>query len=170
MRLRTLITLLAALALAAAACASGADVGETGELPPNPLSACHESEPDCNDTIDEPLFYGDEPDLGPVPGDVTGGFVIDGGLTVTEALTTDAEGVIAVQGFVVQDQSGLRLCELLAESLPPQCGGESLTLSDLGAFDHDLLQSSQGVTWTDHPVTIFGEIVDGTLQPTPFSA
>lgn len=170
MRLRLAVASLGALALVVGACASGTDTGESGELPPNSLGVCHESRPDCEDTVvDEPLLEGDEPDLSKEPGEVTGGFVVDGGLTVSEALSTDAEGVIAVHGFVVQDDSGIRLCELLAESFPPQCGGATLDLSGLGGVDLDELQSSQGVTWTDHPVTLVGEIVDGVLEFTPFS-
>lgn len=95
--------------------------------------------------------------------------VVGGGLTIDEALTTDATGILAVQGFVVADDSGIRLCDLLAESLPPQCGGASIAVADLDAVDPDELKSSQGVTWTDFPVTIVGEIIDGALVPTPLS-
>ncbi|NIR41603.1 MAG: hypothetical protein GWN79_26950, partial [Actinobacteria bacterium] len=83
---------------------------------------------------------------------------------------TDATGVIAVKGFVVADADGIRLCDLLAESLPPQCGGTWIELANLDAIDPDELKTEQGVTWTDFPVTVLGEIVDGVLTPTPLSA
>ncbi len=91
---------------------------------PDVASTCLEDEPDCQDIPgagSEPLPLDDEP-KGVEPGGGAG-LVIGGGLTVAEALETDATGVIAVQGFVVRDSSGIRLCDLLAESLPPQCGG-----------------------------------------------
>jgi hypothetical protein len=96
--------------------------------------------------------------------------VVDGGLTVSEALATVATGPIAVSGFVVEDAAGLRLCEVLLESYPPQCGGASIPLADTSTIDPDELQAAQGVVWTDSPVTVLGEIVDGTLVPTPLSA
>ena len=95
--------------------------------------------------------------------------LVDGGLTVAEALTTDAVGIIAVTGFIVVNDSGAHLCELLAESLPPLCGGAAIEVADLSTIDPDSLSEAQGVTWTDQPVTILGEIVDGTLVPDPFS-
>ena len=98
------------------------------------------------------------------------GFVVGGGLAVSEALTTDATGVLAVKGFVVADADGIRLCEALAESMPPQCGGASIDLANLDAIDPDELRTEQGVTWSDSTVTVLGEIVDGMLVPTALSA
>jgi len=175
----------AALALIALACGGGTDDQPSNQPAPStsvagdlqtggltPLAACAEDTPDCQDTLvagdEEPLFVDGEPDLGVAPGG-SSGMVVGGGLTVDEALTTDAVGVIAVQGFVVADASGARLCSLLAESMPPQCGGATLELSDLTTVDPDELRSSQGVTWTDRPVTILGEVLDGILVPDALS-
>lgn len=187
-----------ALALVALACGGGtADENADGPAPPatvtddtptggstpladdaaisglSPLASgtCPVGTPDCQDTPlggDEPPFVDGEPDLGVDPGD-SSGMVVGEGLTVEEALATDAEGVIAVQGFIVSDASGIRLCGVLAESMPPQCGGASVQVSDLATVDPDDLTSAQGVTWSDQPVTILGEIIEGTLIPTPFS-
>lgn len=113
----------------------------------------------CGGTADDPV----DVDLGDP---VVGGLLVDGGLTVGETLTTDAVGVIAVKGFLVQDAAGARLCDLLAESLPPQCGGASIDLSDTSTIDPGEMKSEQGVTWTDQTVTVFGEIIDGVLVVT----
>ncbi len=56
-----------------------------------------------------------------------------------------------------------RLCEALAESFPPQCGGASVPVSGHVGTSSIPLVSEQGVTWTDQPVTFLGEIIDGTL-------
>ena len=169
------------VALLAAACGSdttadnttgATDAPSAQTLPPNPAAgACLAGAPDCQDipgSEPEPLLVEGESDGGISPG--LSGMVVGGGLSVSEAISTDAEGVLAVQGFVVSDASGIRLCEALAESMPPQCGGASLTLSSLDSVDPDSLQESQGVSWTDAAVTILGEVVDGTLVATPLSA
>jgi hypothetical protein len=154
--------LVVAIALMAAACGTNDD---SSELPINPnpddtpvavAGACVEEEPDCNDTAvitEEPV------DL---PGD-SGGMLVDGGLSVSEALVTDATGTIAVKGFLVADDRGARLCELLAESMPPQCGGASIEVSGYEGTLSAPIQNAQGVSWTDDVVSVLGEIVEGVL-------
>jgi hypothetical protein len=158
-----------ALALLAAAC--GDDDGDAASEIPSAAGACLEGAEDCNDTpgTAPDLFPGGEPDDGAAPG-ADQGLVVGGGLTVSEALETDADGTIAVTGFYFEDESGLRLCELLLESFPPQCGGAQIALANGDAVDPDDLDEEQGVTWSPSPVTVLGEIVDGVLQPTPMSA
>jgi hypothetical protein len=65
---------------------------------------------------------------------IVDGMTVDGGLSVDEALDTEVIGVVAVKGYLFDDGAGLRLRNVLAESLPPQCGGASLTVAD---FDFD---------------------------------
>lgn len=183
---RFLLALFTATALVAAACGDGdADTTSTAGEDPIIAGQCAPGAPDCEDTVvvgeDPEPADDDDPetrivDNGDRAGDPSSiGMVVDGGLTVSEALGTDAIGVLAVQGFVVAEAGSVRLCELLAESLPPQCGGASLVLAGVEAGgldalpdDEDLgLESAQGVTWTDHAVTFFGEIVDGELVIDP---
>ena len=136
------------------------------------VGACAPDTPDCNDTLvagdtgDEPLFIDDEPRDGVAPGS-SSGMVVGGGLSVGEALTTDVAGVIAVHGFAFSDADGVRLCDVLAASLPPQCGGDTIGLASLDGIDRTLLQESQGVQWTNEHVTLVGEIVDGVLVVDP---
>jgi hypothetical protein len=157
------------LLLVLAAC--GAEV-DTGELPindnpgdtPAPLATCIEDEPECNDTgvvNDTPQDLpndGEDDVLSP-----SSGMVVDGGLTISDALGTDATGVLAVKGFLVADDSGALFCELLAESLPPQCGGASIAIEGYDEVVSVPLKEAQGVTWTDDVFTVFGEIIDGVL-------
>ena len=86
---------------------------------------------------------------------------------MSEALTGDAAGGIAVSGFLFDDGSGPVLCEVLAESFPPQCGGASVPVEGYEEAVDVPLVSEQGVTWTDQPLTLFGEIVDGTFVIDP---
>jgi hypothetical protein len=141
-------------------------------------SACFEDEPDCQDTLvgnpepqDLPPPSDDEPGTATGGGaTVSGGALVDGGLTVSEALATDATSVLAVHGFLLDDGSGARLCELLAESYPPQCGGAFVPVTNYEEVIGVPLSNAQGVTWTDSEVTVFGEIIDGTLVVDPMVA
>lgn len=83
-------------------------------------------------------------------------------LTVSEALATDASEPLLVRGALVAvDGQPPRLCEVLLESFPPQCGQPALVLegADLSAFGP--LQTEGGVTWSDDQVSVLGT-VDGT--------
>lgn len=69
-------------------------------------------------------------------------------LSVRDALRTRPSGVIEVRGNVIVHPDGsARLCEGLAGSYPPQCGGESVAIA---GFDPRVLEhpdSAGGVTW-----------------------
>lgn len=158
-----------ALLLVVAACGDDQNSSElppVGDDAPPAAGACIEGTIDCNDT----LFPGDEPQESLPPGDRLAGTPIGGGgLSVAEALETDATGIIAVRGFYLDSGSGPMLCEMLAESLPPQCGGASLPMADASPIDPDSIQTNQGISWTDGEVFVVGEIIDGVLVPTPMS-
>ena len=74
----------------------------------------------------------------------------DGGVTVSEALASSSQ-VGWIRGFLLAERDQpVMLCEALAESFPPQCGGAALILRD-------------GVLWREpysasHP---FGEMPPG---------
>ncbi len=169
---RRLSLLIAIFALVAAAC--GTDTAEpapsdAGDVPAA-AGACLEGTVDCNDTLEPGEVPPDLPpsDEPPPAGGGTSGALVDGGLTVSEALETDATGVLAVQGHIVDDGTTARFCEALAESFPPQCGGAWVEVSGYEAtIDPDDLTTGQGVTWTDHSVVLFGDLVDGTLIVDP---
>ena len=159
-----------ALLLAVAAC--GDDTGEAslptvGDDVGDPTATCLEGTEDCNDT----LFPGDEPQDGLAPGDADPSDLVGGEeLTVSDALEVPNGSAVLVRGFYVDSGDGPRLCEALAESFPPQCGGASVELTDIDQIDPDSIQSNQSTNWSDEPVVIVGQMVDGTLVPTPISA
>jgi hypothetical protein len=163
-------TMLCAVLVAALA-ACGGDVADdqlplnTGTEPsPSPAGACLVDEPDCNDT-GVPADGDELPP--PSDGDAVSGGIVADPLTVSQVLISDIGGVIAVQGFLFDDGSGPLLCETLAESFPPQCGGESLPVSGHEEAVDVPIVTEQGVTWTDQPLVLFGEYVDGTLVVDP---
>jgi hypothetical protein len=129
------------------------------------LGVASSDKPECNDIgvqgkelQDLPCSVDDEPGTA-----VSNGALVDGGLLPKDALDSDALGIVAVQGFLVNNGSGVRLCELLAESLPPQCAGSSILVSGDDEVIAVPLENARGVTWTGQPVTLFGNVIDGTL-------
>ena len=180
-RLIRAIALVAVLALALVACGDGTveeaplaslpPAGSGDQSPPDAAGACLEGEPDCVDTglVNAPPLplEGEEPTVATDGDVVSGGMTVNGGLEVGEALATDAAGIIAVQGYLLDDGSGARLCEVLAESYPPQCGGASIPVTNYEEVVDVPLNSNQNVTWTDERVTFFGEIVDGVFVVDP---
>jgi len=95
------------------------------------------------------------------------GFVVDGGLTIPEAIGYQGDQVLAVQGFVFRDGESDLLCELLAESNPPQCGGASLVIDNPETMSEIPLIKAGDVQWSDTSVTVFGRISDGRLTIDP---
>jgi hypothetical protein len=86
-----------------------------------------------------------------------------GGLTVSQALATDATGILLVRGAVLaQNGREARLCSALAESYPPQCGGPSLKLEDLRLSEVEGVQTAQGVSWSESEVRLYGTL-DGDI-------
>ncbi len=162
---------LTVLALALVACGQG-DSGvaaipvndDPGATPPAAAGACLVDEPDCDDLGQLPAGEDLPPSLEP---GTSSGMVVDGGISVSEAVVGDYGGVVAVRGFLLDDGSGWRLCDALAESFPPQCGGDSLAITGHEELVDVPFLTEQGVTWTDMTVTVLGEIVGGTLVVDP---
>ena len=88
------------------------------------------------------------------------------GLTVSEARATDAEGPLLVRGALVVEGGTARLCERLAESAPPQCGGDALEVEGLDVSTIEALQSSGDVQWADQ-VKILGDVDGDRLIVSP---
>jgi len=107
-------------------------------------AACSgDSSDDSSDVIEEPATTNRIAS----PGDVA---VLPEG---TEVIT---QGVI-----VIADE--MRLCDVLNESAPPECGGNSVVLADLPREDIVALQAptdpaGQGVAWTTYPVPVVGTV------------
>lgn len=93
------------------------------------------------------------------------------GISVSEALESTLEGPLLVNGFIVADADGtVVLAELLAESLPPLAGGATLTVVGLDLSTFPGLTTAQGITWSDQPVQLLGEVNDGVLTVSTLSS
>ena len=76
-----------------------------------------------------------------------------GGLTVQEALDSDAEGPLLVRGYLVRRRDETRLCTALAESDPPQCGEPSLRV------EGEIRKRPAG-----EEVSLLGDVRNGVLR------
>jgi hypothetical protein len=82
-----------------------------------------------------------------------------GPITVAEVPTDGTDGPITVRGYLFVDPDGnALLCDLIAESYPPQCGGDRITVT--GDLPLDDLTTDQGRSWSDSPIDLTG-IWDG---------
>ena len=80
---------------------------------------------------------------------------------IGQALEAAEGSEVTVSGFLIADRDGnTKLCSVLAESLPPQCGGDWI---DLLGFDASSVPNSKTpqrpsdigtVRWTDSQITV----------------
>ena len=108
-------------------------------------------------------------DITPVDGTVSGpGLAIGPGVTVPEALSSRLDSPLLVNGYLLvrggehDNPEQVRLCEALAESFPPQCGGSFLLVEGLGLKSIDGLVSEGPISWTEQPIQLLG-VVDGEV-------
>jgi len=159
-----ILAVLGVLALVMAACGSDEttsdvplDAGnqQSADLPVDSAGSnggagetCLADEPVCEDTFPD----SGEPPAPPPPG-----------VPVATVASTPIDGGFVISGFYFDDGTGVRLCEALAESFPPQCGGASIAFDNTAGADLGVLSIEQGVTWSDQPVLVEGSVVDGVF-------
>jgi hypothetical protein len=192
-----LVVIVTALVLVAAACGSGSDVGPTSsEVPPlddtevlppvddgsveTPVAsgACLPGEPECEDTLVGDPEVNDLPDVsdaesssGSVAADTVTAMTVNGGLTISEALSTDAAGILAVRGHLFDEGAGLRLCEsLVGVGERYGCEGDHLPVTNVDLDAIAEITFFEGATYTEDEITLFGELIDGSLVVDPLVA
>ncbi len=113
--------------------------------------------------------------------DDAGGTIAGDGAELTEigqALNAANGSEVTVSGFLIVDTDGnSRLCSVLLESFPPQCGGDRI---DLPGFEVSSVPNtktvkfSEGgirtVIWSDGPISVKGiRETDGLREARPSS-
>jgi hypothetical protein len=93
----------------------------------------------------------------------TSGLGAGPGISIDEALASDSDEMLLVNGNLLAQGGDVRLCSALAESFPPQCGGPSLIVDGLKLEEVDGLFTEGEVAWTDRPIQLLGIVADGTL-------
>ena len=105
------------------------------------------------------VIEGREPDSdGGSPNDAAGP-----GITVAEARRSQLDRPLLVNGYLVAEDSRVRLCDELAESSPPRCGCASLEVRGLDFDSLSDVDSSGTARWTAQPRLLLGEVESGVL-------
>ena len=91
-------------------------------------------------------------------------------MSPSEALAAGTTGIVAVTGYLFVIDGEARLCELIAESFPPQCGGPNVSVQNHEQLAIGPLETEQGISWSNEPVTLFGQMSDGVLIGDPNAA
>ena len=83
---------------------------------------------------------------------VTSGSIASGpGISVDDAVNQAGQGPLLVNGSLFVDAGGtVMLCDAIAESFPPQCGGTRLEVRGLDLAGIPDLQEANGVRWAEH--------------------
>jgi hypothetical protein len=161
---------LAVVGIAAAACvASEERSGPGADGVPVVVAVCSEDVPDCEDTLITDDDTTIDSDLPPAPegnddeSPDSAGFIVDGGLDISAAIAYEGTEAVAVRGYFVADGQTARLCEALAESYPPQCGGVNVVVTNPEALTDTVLVEVGNTQWSEDSVTVLGHVVDGEL-------
>ena len=113
----------------------------------------------CGSTGDDPsASAGGDPTGDPVLV-IADGPITDPGMSVADALGHRAtDDLVTVSGALFVDGDGtVRLCDAIAESFPPQCGGERIVVQGLDLDAVAGLETEGDVSWAEG-VTLFGSV------------
>ena len=87
-----------------------------------------------------------------------GSSAVGPGIGIEEAIGNGGSEPLLVNGALVVDPDGrVLLCEALAESFPPQCGGARLEVRGLDVDSLPDLQEGNGVRWAEQ-VQLLGTV------------
>ena len=110
------------------------------------------------------------------PGDGATDDTVDGGrmaaVSIAQVLTFEDGTPVFVRGTLFSDANGVKLCEAIGESLPVQCLGDQISITDLDLFPEyaDLLVGDGEVRTSDGEVAVVGYYTNGTLRIDPAAA
>ena len=90
---------------------------------------------------------------------IADGAITEPGMSVADALGHRAtDDLVTVSGALFVDPDGtVRLCDAIAESFPPQCGGARIVVQGLDLDAVAGLQTEGDVSWAEG-VTLFGSV------------
>jgi hypothetical protein len=90
---------------------------------------------------------------------IADGAITEPGMSVADALGHRAtDDLVTVSGALFVDTDGtVRLCDAIAESFPPQCGGARIVVQGLDLDAVAGLQTEGDVSWAEG-VTLFGSV------------
>lgn len=86
-------------------------------------------------------------------------------IDVLELLATAPTGEATVRALLYDDGTGLVMCEVLAESFPPQCMGQQIAIGNPETVDADFTQQDE-IRWTDRVTMLVGTYSDEVFTVT----
>ncbi len=86
------------------------------------------------------------------------------GLSVSDALKSELDLPLLVNGFLISDGATTKLCEAMLESYPPQCGGPFLLVENVDLASFPNMRTEGSVSWIDDFVQLLGPVDDGVLR------
>lgn len=115
------------------------------------LTSCAADAPATNDPATN------DPSATPGPGraadgilTITAGSASGPGISIADAVNRAGQEPLLVNGALFVDPDGtVLLCDAMAESFPPQCGGTRLEVHDLDLAGMPDLQEANGVRWAE---------------------
>lgn len=122
------------------------------------LAGCASGSPDEPISDDDP-----QPSTGPSAADailiIQEGAIASGpGISIPDALEwIGGEPVLVNGALFIDPDGGVLLCDAIAESFPPQCGGARFEVRGLDPAGQ-LLEEANGVRWSES-VQLFGRLV-----------
>lgn len=138
------------------------------------LAACGDGTADTADagpsSTEEPTTGG----LTPLAPDTDGDSAMGPGISVAELLASTADGPFLVNGYLFVSTDGeVVLADAIDESYPPQPAGNQVRVEGADLISLPLVEApdSEIVTaqWTEAPVQVLGNLVDGVLVVDPTS-
>ena len=105
--------------------------------------------------VDEAAWPPTGPDI-TIPGTTVVTAPTNGAMDVSRLPDVAVPSDVMVSGFVLIDADSARLCEVLMESYPPQCGGFSIPITNPDALNV-VLEEAGGVQWTQDRFTLSAE-------------
>lgn len=149
-RHRALLSTVLLLGLTPTACGAEGDTARDQPAAGAAADSCLEGSTGCDDT---PGATG--------TGGVESG--ADGSVGVADAVAAGIQGPFLLSGFLVVTEADARVCAALLESFPPQCGGTSVVLEPARAPAGAATTTEGAVTWSEQPVLVEGELLDGVF-------
>jgi hypothetical protein len=117
----------------------------------------------CAQAGDDPIDSSDSPSANSAGATASVLVIADGepsgaGMSVADALGHQAtDDLVVVAGALFVDATGgVLLCDAIAESFPPQCGGDRIAVEGLDLDSLDL-EEANGVRWAE-AVTLLGSV------------
>lgn len=84
-------------------------------------------------------------------------------ITVDQLVARSADTPIAVTGLLYAQGGVTKLCAMVLESYPPQCGGASVVLTGIDVAERPGAQTAEGVSWEEGAVVTVQRQQDGTF-------